>query len=148
MDKVYSASIKSGPSLPYFCHPDVIITWQQSAPESEKLKWVNNGYKLNSQGYGKLRQLFGSSHLPENSIFGVCIPSPTLGHLRKAILVGRGLRLPFFGLFEHLQLDCTELPLIMSYQNVVILRCFPFGEYFPQSSVIKAPISLDKFYKP
>ena len=40
---------KSGPSLPDICHLGVLITWQQSAPEPEKLKWVNNGGKLNEQ---------------------------------------------------------------------------------------------------
>ena len=38
VDEVPSASAKNSLSLPDFCHPDVLVTWQQSAPESEKLK--------------------------------------------------------------------------------------------------------------
>lgn len=34
-------------------HYQIFVTWQQSSPESEKLRWENNGCKLNSQGYGK-----------------------------------------------------------------------------------------------
>lgn len=36
--EVPSASAKYDPSLPDFCHPDVLVTWQQSAPDSEKLR--------------------------------------------------------------------------------------------------------------
>lgn len=43
MDKIHSASVKNDPD---FCHP---VTWQQSAPELEKSRLVNNGYKLNEQ---------------------------------------------------------------------------------------------------
>lgn len=34
--KVHSVSAKLTPSLPGFCHPDVLTTWQQSVPESER----------------------------------------------------------------------------------------------------------------
>ena len=33
--------------MPDFCHPDVLTARQQSAPESEKLRWANSGYKSN-----------------------------------------------------------------------------------------------------
>lgn len=36
VNEVYSASAKNGPSMPDFCHPDVPVAWQQSAPEPEK----------------------------------------------------------------------------------------------------------------
>lgn len=36
--EVPPASAKYDPSLPDFCHPDVLITWQQSALDSEKLR--------------------------------------------------------------------------------------------------------------
>lgn len=38
MDKVHSISAKNVPLLPGFYHPDVLVTWQQSAPEAEKLR--------------------------------------------------------------------------------------------------------------
>lgn len=38
LDKVHSASAKNDLSLPNFCHPDVLVTWQPSALESEKLR--------------------------------------------------------------------------------------------------------------
>ena len=38
VDKVHSASAKNDLSLPNFCHPDVLVTWQPSALESEKLR--------------------------------------------------------------------------------------------------------------
>lgn len=51
VNEVHSASAKKkkGPSLPEFCHLGVHVIWQQSAPESEKFDWVNNGYKLSKQ---------------------------------------------------------------------------------------------------
>ena len=52
MNEVHSASAKMTPLLPDFCPSDILVTWQQSAPKSEKLKWANNGCKLNKQsGY-------------------------------------------------------------------------------------------------
>lgn len=60
--KVCSASAKMTPHGHTFA-----ITWKQSAPESEKLRWVNNGYKLNGQsGYENPRRPLGSSQLPDN----------------------------------------------------------------------------------
>ena len=53
VDKVNSASTKINLSLPDFCHPDALKTWQQSTPKSGNLKWVNNSCQSNSQGYGK-----------------------------------------------------------------------------------------------
>ena len=38
VDKVHSASAKNDLSLPNFWHPDVLVTWQPSAVESEKLR--------------------------------------------------------------------------------------------------------------
>lgn len=38
VDKVHSTLEKNGPSLPDFCHPNVLATRQQSAPKSEKLR--------------------------------------------------------------------------------------------------------------
>lgn len=46
VDEVNSASAKekkNTPLLSDFCHPDVLVTWQQSTPELEKLRQVNNG---------------------------------------------------------------------------------------------------------
>ena len=37
VNEVHSAS-QNDRLLPDFCHPDVLVTWQQSAPESEKLR--------------------------------------------------------------------------------------------------------------
>lgn len=31
--------LQTWPFLPDFCHPDVLVTWQQSAYESEKFRW-------------------------------------------------------------------------------------------------------------
>ena len=45
VDKVHSTSAKNNLSLPDFCCPDVLVTWQQPAPEAEKSRWVNNGCK-------------------------------------------------------------------------------------------------------
>ena len=51
INEVHSVFSKITPDI---CHPNALITCQQSACESEKLSWVNNGCKLmNSQGYGK-----------------------------------------------------------------------------------------------
>lgn len=37
-----------------FCHPDDLVTWQQSAPTSDKLKQINSSCQLNQQsGYGE-----------------------------------------------------------------------------------------------
>lgn len=48
--EVYSASGKTDPLEPDFCHiNNVLATWQQSAPESEKVRWVNMVRKLNEQ---------------------------------------------------------------------------------------------------
>ena len=58
VDEVHSASAKkkNGPSLPDFCCPDVLVTWKQSATESEKLRWVNNGCNsITSWDCGKLK---------------------------------------------------------------------------------------------
>lgn len=50
---------KNGPSLPDFCHPDVLKKWQQSVSESETLRWVNNNFKLNIvRPMENTRQLF------------------------------------------------------------------------------------------
>ena len=38
VDKVHSASAKNDLSLPNFWHPDVLVTWQPSALESDKLR--------------------------------------------------------------------------------------------------------------
>ena len=38
VNKIHSASAKNDLSLPNFCHPDVLVTWQPSALESEKLR--------------------------------------------------------------------------------------------------------------
>lgn len=35
------------PSMPDFCHPDFLTTWQQS--EAKNLRWANDGCKLNEQ---------------------------------------------------------------------------------------------------
>ena len=58
VDKVHSVFAKIYPSLSDFCHPDVLVTWQESAPRSEKLRWVNNSCELNSQGYGQLKTVW------------------------------------------------------------------------------------------
>jgi len=39
MDKIHSASAKNGPSLPYFCHPDVLVT----ATVSSEIKEIKMG---------------------------------------------------------------------------------------------------------
>ena len=49
VNEVHFASTKNGPLLPDFCHPDVLATWQQSSPESEKLRWANSGCQFNKQ---------------------------------------------------------------------------------------------------
>ena len=40
---------KKWPLFPDFCYSDVLVIRPQSAPESEKLRWVNNSFKLNKQ---------------------------------------------------------------------------------------------------
>ena len=49
VDEVHSVSAKNDPLLPDFCIPDVLVTQQQSALQPEKLRWVDNGCKLNEQ---------------------------------------------------------------------------------------------------
>lgn len=59
--KVQSTSVETDPLLPHFWNLNV-VTWQQSAPESEKLRWIKNGCKLNNPGYGKSKIVFVSFH--------------------------------------------------------------------------------------
>lgn len=35
VDEVHAAFVESDPSTPVFCHPDILVTWQQPAPESD-----------------------------------------------------------------------------------------------------------------
>lgn len=63
---------KSDPSLPDFCHPDALVTCQQSASKSEKLRWANSGCNyMNSWGKGNPRWPLGSSKLPGESQFSL-----------------------------------------------------------------------------
>lgn len=137
---------KKSLSLPGFCQADVLITWQQLAPESEKLRWANNGHKLNEQS-GLWEAPDGCLVLPcspANPIFGFCIPSPALVLLRRTKLVHRGPRPPASGLFKHLQLSFVQLPAYMGYQNVlVIFKWFSHLGYLPQSP---ATTSLGKLH--
>lgn len=40
---------KNDSSVPDFCHLDALVILKQTAPKSEKLRWVNNGCKFNQQ---------------------------------------------------------------------------------------------------
>lgn len=66
----------------------ISLTRQKSTPESEKLRWVNIGYKLNKWSSlwetqdGRL-VLSCFFHAPWQTLFfGFCISSPTMRHLR------------------------------------------------------------------
>ena len=54
MGEVHTTSAKNknknkpDPLFPDFCHADVLVPEQQSALESEKLRWIHNRGKLNS----------------------------------------------------------------------------------------------------
>lgn len=70
--------------MPDFYHPDILVTWQQSAPESGKLKWVDNGCKLHKQLSLWETQpshfiLLGSWESPIFQFF--CIPAFSIGQL-------------------------------------------------------------------
>lgn len=45
VDTAHSAAAKTDPLCPDFCHPDVLVTWQQFIPKPENLKWVKNSCK-------------------------------------------------------------------------------------------------------
>ena len=53
--KVILPQKQQKPSQLDFSYPDVFIAWQQFAPKSGNLKWINNSWKSRSQGYGKSR---------------------------------------------------------------------------------------------
>ena len=40
MDEIYSTSAANDPLVPDFCHPDVLVTWQQSASKSKKQETI------------------------------------------------------------------------------------------------------------
>ena len=84
VDEVHSAFVESDPSMPDFCHPDILVTWQQPAPESD---WDARTMAVNSrdsQGSRKNpRWLLDLSSSLENPVVGVCIPSLTTVRLRK-----------------------------------------------------------------
>lgn len=46
------------PSLVDFGYPDFLVTWQHSAPESEKLRWINSGCVLTAGAIGNPRCFF------------------------------------------------------------------------------------------
>ena len=100
------------PHCQIFHHPDDLVTWQQSAPESEKLRRVNEGCELNKESEPWETQddcliLPGSQ---ENLIFRFFY---TFTQNRKKNFLPRGLRTSPSGFFEHLQLDFIQLPLSM-----------------------------------
>ena len=64
MYKVHATAAKINFSLSDFCHPDILVTWQMSAPNSEELRWVRNSCKLNSWALGNSSWLLGSSWIP------------------------------------------------------------------------------------
>lgn len=43
MEEVHPASAKNDPLLVDFCYPNFLVMWPHSAPQSEKLRWINNG---------------------------------------------------------------------------------------------------------
>ena len=55
MKLTFFASAKNGPSLPDFCCPNVLVTWKQSATESEKTKAGTQRLQIKQLvgGYGK-----------------------------------------------------------------------------------------------
>ena len=64
IDKVHATAAEINFSLSDFCHPDILVTWQMSAPNSEELRWVRNSCKLNSWALGNSSWLLGSSWIP------------------------------------------------------------------------------------
>lgn len=117
---------KNGPSLPKFCHPDVHRTRQQSAPESEELRWVHSGYKLNKQsGLWETKEdcLVFPGFLA-NPIFQLLYSFTNYSALN--CFVFRSLRPPPSECLEHLQLDFIQMPLSMDDSYVLIVTCtFP-----------------------
>ena len=125
---------KFDPSLPGFCHPDVLVTWQQSALEPEKLRWINNVYKLNNWGYGKPNMTTWLFPAPwQTPFFSFCTPSPMI---RKTIFVLSGLRPPPSGSLEHMQTDFIQLPYNMGYQYVLVTVCM-FSRWIEAFSCFK-----------
>lgn len=53
VDEVHATFVESDPSTPVFCHPDVLVTWQQPAPESDWDAWTMAVNSRDSQGSRK-----------------------------------------------------------------------------------------------
>lgn len=90
VDKVHSAS-KKITSYCQTCHPNVLVTWQQSAPESEKLGWANHGCKLNEQS-GIWEAQEGPLVLPSpsaNSIFWFLHSFPHYGMFKITQIINK-----------------------------------------------------------
>lgn len=101
------------PSLLDFYLPGVLVTWQQSSPRSEKLRWVSNSSKLNKQPRVWETQ---DSHCvlpgsPTSPIFSFLHSFTHHSALRKIISVPGVLRTPPSGSSEHPKLDFVQLPL-------------------------------------
>lgn len=65
---------KNWPLPPDLCHSNVFAAWRQWAPESEKLSWVNNGWKWNKQsGYGKSKMVTWFFQAPQQTKFFTCL---------------------------------------------------------------------------
>lgn len=79
VDKINSAFAK----MPYFCHPDVLVTQQQFPPKSKKSRWVNNGCKLKEQlvVWETQNNCLVFPHSLTNLYFVFRFPLPTIVHL-------------------------------------------------------------------
>ena len=88
VDEVHAAFVESDPSTPVFCHPDVLVTWQQPAPESDWDAWT---MAVNSRDSHVSREnpswLPGLSSSLGNPTVGVCILSLATVRLRKTLKV-------------------------------------------------------------
>ena len=78
VDEVHFVSAKEDPLLPDFWFSYLLVTWQESVPESEKLRWTNNGCQFNEVSVvGSLSHLIPTSSLANPTLNCFCRPSPT-----------------------------------------------------------------------
>lgn len=83
VDEVHSTSAKKWPFVAKILQSWYLYNIEQSAPESETLRWVNNGYKLNKQLelWEAQEDCLACPGFLANPIFGFCIPLLDTVHL-------------------------------------------------------------------
>ena len=78
VDEVHFVTAEEDPLVPDFFFSYLLVTWQESVPESEKLRWTNNGCQFNEVSVvGSLSHLIPTSSLANPTLNCFCLPSPT-----------------------------------------------------------------------